>query len=1038
MLDPSDSVSGAAFASVGRLFSEFSSKKLSRLAGDSVTPNESSSLSMRSQFVVTMVEFVWSRRDLLMDRASALPIHGLRSVAYPLVYSAKTVASGMLGELKKLNSNSSANSKSNANANSNSDSVFNLNSALDGSGFLTANGHGITSSSTKNLGKSSTLAGNNNVVEEKDLVNAERMLGVSDIVSFLVPYLSSSLDPALVYEIGIHVLSLAGVPGGKPEWASGPITAFLALWDRQEYSPGREAIVKAVVSNLQLLDLHLQVALFKRLLVMVRNLRVEADRMHALACICSTALCVDFFVKESARRGQKPMQGTDVSSFFEDSKIREDFAAISSDSLFREELLACLVETTFQLSQPLPNTKYRRSPIRVLGSLGAGVGYESMGWMQSALEVLEVCRNCLKWDCEGRTYAMDSYLRLLVKLCLLFDTAGGIKSVKDGATSEQVQLEQRLQSLHRQLLDNIQEVSTLQMRVRLLWVLAEHLDLSGSTPLFADEPREPLNILVSTIHRILFSPEHLAESQVNRLQDVQAILVCAQHLGTRNKRAAGMVARELEDYRNSNVADAVNRQCRLILNVLAAIQKFPERKWAARVGPTGEYPFTHYKLSVQYREPAAAQDRKLETIVRTAIRDLWQPLPSELEIATSGSMGQRRISSGQIMSGCGDPILVEAFHVTDVSEHRTTLHIKVLNISEVAIGHVDVQVGFIGGLQLLDGAPRAVRRLHGLGSQESVMADVTVVATRFERAAFCIQLAYRVGNQTIATNVIPLEDILEETEENTGPVKNRRKPKIGAVLADPVVLRCKPYPMPLTDLLLPYEVSPVEFFRIISGLPAMVEHTGKYEYESSERNAILKSEEIGVKRLLTGLKALESKPWHRVCQHILRSRAGFQLCYLAKTWYGDTVAMVIFGMSDIPPDGGFGEDLTTMLCKFVLKSSANHVLEEILGEPQEWLDDLTDGAVRMVSDEELKTELEEKQRKTAEHITLLKQSLKERVDGIPLPGTVNATEDIDSLDEKQVAPLVPEEQQALQVAVLQGWSALKAQQLAVQTRINAR
>jgi len=88
--------------------------------------------------------------------------------------------------------------------------------------------------------------------------NAEHILGISDVVSHLLPYLFV-LDPALVYEVSVNLLSLADVPGGKPEWASAPITALLTLWDRQEFSAGRESIVRAVVKNLQLLDLHLQV-----------------------------------------------------------------------------------------------------------------------------------------------------------------------------------------------------------------------------------------------------------------------------------------------------------------------------------------------------------------------------------------------------------------------------------------------------------------------------------------------------------------------------------------------------------------------------------------------------------------------------------------------------------------------------------------------------------------------------------------------------------------------------------------------------------
>ena len=59
---------------------------------------------------------------------------------------------------------------------------------------------------------------------------------------------------------------------------------------------------------------------------MVRNLRVEADSMHALACICRTALTVDLFAKESVRRGQKPLQNTNIAALFEE--LRAVFSSL--------------------------------------------------------------------------------------------------------------------------------------------------------------------------------------------------------------------------------------------------------------------------------------------------------------------------------------------------------------------------------------------------------------------------------------------------------------------------------------------------------------------------------------------------------------------------------------------------------------------------------------------------------------------------------------------------------------------------------------
>lgn len=205
MLDKSDAVSKVAFESVGRLFQEFESKRMSRLAGDKLVDSENS-VAIRSNWVSSMVDFTWRKRNALMARSLVLPVESFRATVYPLAYAVKAVASGSIEVIKKL------------------------------------------SRSSKNENATTLDSG-----------NAEKFVGVSDVASHLAPFLASSLDPALIFEVGINMLYLADVPGGKPEWASTSIIAILTLWDRQEFSSARESIVRAVVTNLHLLDLSMQV-----------------------------------------------------------------------------------------------------------------------------------------------------------------------------------------------------------------------------------------------------------------------------------------------------------------------------------------------------------------------------------------------------------------------------------------------------------------------------------------------------------------------------------------------------------------------------------------------------------------------------------------------------------------------------------------------------------------------------------------------------------------------------------------------------------
>lgn len=54
---------------------------------------------------------------------------------------------------------------------------------------------------------------------------------------------------------------------------------------------------------------------------------------------------------------------------------------------------------------------------------------------------------------------MDCYLKLLVRLCHIYDTVGGVKKAKDGASPEQIVAEKRLQILQRALVKDLSEVS---------------------------------------------------------------------------------------------------------------------------------------------------------------------------------------------------------------------------------------------------------------------------------------------------------------------------------------------------------------------------------------------------------------------------------------------------------------------------------------------------------------------------------------------------------------------------------------------------
>jgi hypothetical protein len=100
------------------------------------------------------------------------------------------------------------------------------------------------------------------------------------------------------------------------------------------------------------------------------------------------------------------------------------------------------------------------------------------------------------------------------------------------------------------------------------------------------------------------------------------------------------------------------------------------------------------------------------------------------------------------------------------------------------------------------------------------------------------------------------EDGEGDVEDGSCGVKLRKN--YTSEYGEPVVLRCGSYRLPVIELLVPYALSPVEFFRIWPSLPAIAEYTGAYTHESVGINAATRSGgfmEPAVIPFLSGLKA---------------------------------------------------------------------------------------------------------------------------------------------------------------------------------------
>lgn len=154
--------------------------------------------------------------------------------------------------------------------------------------------------------------------------------------------------------------------------------------------------------------------------------------------------------------------------------------------------------------------------------------------------------------------------------------------------------------------------------------------------------------------------------------------------------------------------------------------------------------------------------------------------------------------------------------------------------------------------------------------QDPVPCSVTVGVSHFESCALWVQVLYYPFYGSGASGDYD-GDYAEED-----PQIIRQKRSMRPELGEPVILRCQPYRIPLTELLLPHKISPVEYFRLWPSFPAIVEFTGTYTYEGSGFKATA-AQQYGASPFLSGLKSLPSKPFHKVCSHIIRTVAGFEV-----------------------------------------------------------------------------------------------------------------------------------------------------------------
>lgn len=120
-------------------------------------------------------------------------------------------------------------------------------------------------------------------------------------------------------------------------------------------------------------------------------------------------------------------------------------------------------------------------------------------------------------------------------------------------------------------------------------------------------------------------------------------------------------------------------------------------RWVGASEARGDYPFSHHKLTVQFYDASAAQDRKLEGLVHKAILELWRPDPSELTLLLTKGIDSASLKvppTARTLTGSSDPCYIEAYHLADAGDGRITLHLKVKTLVYLCLSSLPIKPFF--------------------------------------------------------------------------------------------------------------------------------------------------------------------------------------------------------------------------------------------------------------------------------------------------------------------------------------------------------
>ena len=598
-----------------------------------------------------------------------------------------------------------------------------------------------------------------------------------------------ALAVGLVHEVARAVLSIVQLVGwGSGEaasWARAACTALLRVACRQDPDV-LETCAMEVSEVLHLLGRQYELPYALELMKVSRRLSQIEVRSKVLLRLLRVV-----FERAVVQPADEPSV---VRLMFEDAWVHE---VLSSDvteqsrstaAQFREEVVLCSTEAMLLLAQTTSCGRFR-------GSGGAAISPRA--WLEPALILAEALSGCLWWQCGGNTVptaqcaarrvgAQLSCLRLIAKLCHIHHRVQG-EVIHDGVPHRRLQqlLEKLKDGYYSSDMPSQGQISAEPIRLRVLWLLAQHLSLRDERETTAEEAGPSDESLVGMIrHRLLRIHEEMgyirwlekaatsgivgsdgAMESAARVSAEQGegvlVLRCLHFVGLRSLNHARLCIQVVEEFEDSGRAgvlallqmDVIKRQLTFALTqgegydwLLSTDQQYHER---LQVAETDRAITTSSQLDAYYfpdvdalgRSPALADisyDRLLEKATST-----WRSVPTSFGLLVSAASGvfpnrdldnstkQKTTGSESpvrmtVISGSSDPLYVEAGHscTDDGDGTALSVHICAWNRTHSLVAWCRIVAESSSGLRYLGDDPLA-DLAHAYSGQRSNMTAAT-------------------------------------------------------------------------------------------------------------------------------------------------------------------------------------------------------------------------------------------------------------------------------------------------------------------------